>query len=76
MSEMKIRQINGKNWFDDPRLSHLPFHMRGDALNKIENEEAGKEMCGHCDGTGNELLSMYRKCPKCNGEGFIEEPSK
>jgi DnaJ-class molecular chaperone len=35
--------------------------------NNIKNK---KKLCHWCDGTGNELYSMYRKCPKCNGTGI------
>lgn len=27
------------------------------------------ERCEWCGGTGNELLVMYRRCPKCEGTG-------
>ena len=31
----------------------------------------GKDaLCGHCLGCGNELLTMFRKCPECNGTGL------
>lgn len=57
-------------WYEDPRLAHLPFHMRGDELTKIENTEAGHKLCKRCSGTGNELLSMYRRCIDCDGKGI------
>lgn len=57
-------------WFDDPRLSHLPFHMRGDEWIKIRNIEAGYKLCERCGGTGNELNSMYKKCTACSGTGI------
>lgn len=30
---------------------------------------SGTPLCEHCDGTGNELYSMYRRCPVCGGSG-------
>lgn len=33
------------------------------------NEAAGHALCGHCNGTGNELYAMYRACPECGGSG-------
>jgi len=50
-------------------LSTVPLHMRGDYQHKNDNIKAGVKLCKHCGGTGNELYSMYRKCPKCNGTG-------
>ena len=51
-------------------LNKIPMHMRGDYLKRNENISNNKELCENCDGTGNELYSMYRKCPKCNGTGI------
>jgi hypothetical protein len=42
----------------------------GDYMVKRRNEEAGHTLCKHCEGTGNELYSMYRRCPKCGGDGI------
>jgi len=63
-------------WHQDPRLAHIPFHMRGDEWQKIQNEEAGHALCDRCGGTGNELLSMYRKCPDCGGTGIVKTVEK
>jgi len=38
------------------------------------SERAGWKLCGHCNGTGNELYAMYRACPKCGGSGHVGEP--
>ena len=38
------------------------------------NERAGWELCEHCEGTGNELLYMYRVCSSCGGSGQVGEP--
>lgn len=40
-----------------------------DEATKQRNEAAGHTLCGHCEGTGNELYAMYRRCPKCGGSG-------
>jgi DnaJ-class molecular chaperone len=29
-----------------------------------------KKRCERCDGTGNELYSMYRQCQACGGNGI------
>lgn len=50
-------------------MSRIPHHMRMDYERKNRNIDAGKELCDHCSGTGNEFLSMYHKCPECKGEG-------
>ena len=47
-------------------LSTIPCHMRMDYEQRNNNILSGKKLCKHCGGTGNELYSMYRKCPKCN----------
>jgi hypothetical protein len=41
-----------------------------DYMVKRRNEDAGHTLCGHCEGTGNELYAMYRRCPKCGGCGY------
>lgn len=50
--------------------SKLPLHMQGDERIRNANIDAGYPLCDHCDGTGNELFSMYRMCPECNGTGI------
>lgn len=35
------------------------------------DEVPGKKICKRCEGTGNQLLSMYQKCEACNGTGVI-----
>lgn len=44
-----------------------------DKIVRHENLLSGLPICGHCEGTGNEMYSMYRQCPKCNGRGVIVE---
>lgn len=29
-------------------------------------------ICQWCGGTGNELYSMYRRCPECGGVGVVD----
>lgn len=45
-------------------------HQIGDYLIKERNEEEGRDLCDRCDGTGNELYSMYKKCTDCGGKGY------
>lgn len=47
--------------------------MRGDEETRNANIDAGKILCEQCDGTGNQLLSMYQKCEKCGGTGYLPE---
>lgn len=56
--------------------SKIPFHMRVDNNIRNENIDAGKPLCEHCDGTGNELLSMYRSCPICKGTGVAPKTNE
>ena len=49
--------------------NEFPLHMRMDEEHRNYNIDLGNELCEICDGTGNELLSMYHKCPLCNGTG-------
>lgn len=54
----------------------------GDEQRRKENEArvaAGSDLmlCGRCDGTGNELYSMYRQCAECGGVGVGDrEPER
>ena len=50
-------------------IESMPPFAQMDGTCRNDNIKAGKPLCGHCVGTGNELYSMYRKCPKCNGTG-------
>lgn len=38
----------------------------------------GKTLCSRCEGTGNELFSMYKACEDCGGSGEanIEKKNK
>ncbi len=55
-------------------IKEVPFHMRSDEQTRNDNIDAGNKLCERCGGTGNELFSMYRKCPKCNGTGKDTNP--
>jgi hypothetical protein len=48
-------------------------HRTPDEECRRRNEEAGHTLCDHCNGTGNELYSMYRTCPECGGNGIEVE---
>ena len=50
-----------------------PGHMRPDVRTRNENITQKRKLCDRCQGTGNELMSMYHKCTKCNGNGYIEK---
>jgi len=63
-----------KEILKDP--NKYPMHMRMDIVKRNSNITAGFELCDNCDGTGNELYSMYGKCPDCNGTGKKTENSK
>lgn len=64
-----MSEITLQNWFFDERLKDIPFHMRGDEWTKIQNVEKGRPLCKRCGGTGNEMLSMYKRCSDCGGTG-------
>jgi DnaJ-class molecular chaperone len=53
-------------------LSKIPLHMRSDYITRNANIDARKMLCDKCDGTGNQLLSMYQKCTDCNGTGAVD----
>lgn len=44
--------------------------IANDCLHAAKVIDDGFNPCKRCDGTGNELLSMYRKCQACNGDGI------
>lgn len=47
-------------------------HQAPDYMRLEANEATGRKLCDHCAGTGNEFLSMYHACPKCNGTGLAK----
>jgi hypothetical protein len=40
-----------------------------DDTKKLNNALAGHKLCSKCDGTGNEMFFMYRRCEQCAGSG-------
>lgn len=52
------------------KVMEFVTHMSPDEATKRRNGEAGHTLCQHCEGTGNELYSMYRSCPECGGCGY------
>ena len=53
-------------------LETCPMHMRGDYETRNENVLANRKLCTKCDGTGNQLYSMYQRCSICNGDGYLK----
>lgn len=51
-------------------LRTVPLTMRMDYQKRNENVEEGEILCPKCDGTGNELFSMFRRCSECGGTGI------
>ena len=49
-------------------------HMAGDYVTRNANVQSGLKLCRKCDGTGNQLFSMYQKCDQCGGTGRSPEP--
>ena len=56
------------------KLEDYPPHMHVDVSTHNDNIENHRKLCKRCNGTGNELFSMYRKCSMCNGMGYLEKP--
>lgn len=54
------------------QVDRAPIHMKNDFRTKLDNYRAGRDICDRCDGTGNELYSMYRRCFICRGKGYLE----
>ena len=50
-------------------VEKYPWHMHIDYITKNQNIKDKIKLCDHCDGTGNVLYSMYKKCQACNGTG-------
>ena len=51
------------------RINSIPVGMERDYTRRNENVRNHRPLCKRCDGTGNELSSMYRKCTVCKGTG-------
>ncbi len=57
-------------------IDKFPVHMKVDAQTRNDNIDLGHDLCKRCEGTGNELYSMYRKCKDCNGSGEWEQKNE
>jgi len=55
-----------------------PVGVANDEYRRYKNfiEEGEAALCSRCSGTGNELLSMYKKCVICNGSGLTKGAAK
>lgn len=62
-------RVNDKKWKED----RVPEHMRMDVHRRNQNIDDGATLCKRCNGTGNELYSMYRACADCGGSGVAQE---
>ena len=40
-----------------------------DQLIRADNVKRGRELCKRCNGTGNQLMSMWQRCEDCGGSG-------
>jgi DnaJ-class molecular chaperone len=45
------------------------YGMLQDEITRMINIFRSNPICEKCTGTGNELLSMFRKCSDCGGDG-------
>ena len=61
------------NLYDKWNVESFHLHMQGDARRHNDNIDKGRELCDRCEGTGNQLLSMYQACEKCGGSGYLAE---
>ena len=51
-------------------VEKYPPHMQGDYVKRNQNIDDGRVLCERCNGTGNEVYSMYQKCVNCRGMGY------
>ncbi len=42
------------------------------ALEDVAGSKGHLILCERCEGTGNELYSMFKVCSNCDGEGSLE----
>ena len=54
-------------------LETVPCHQRVDYITRNENISNREKLCKRCDGTGNELFSMFRRWQDCDGCGVRNE---
>ncbi len=50
-------------------VGQYPVYVQPDVSRRNRNIDLGNELCERCDGTGNELYSMYGRCRACDGTG-------
>lgn len=55
---------------DETTIPIHMIHMIMDYTKRNDNVRAGYTLCLWCNGTGNELMSMYKECPECQGRGY------
>ncbi len=48
--------------------------MRDFNVDRVKNSLIPQGLCDRCDGTGNQLYSMYQACEKCKGRGTVTPP--
>ena len=66
----EIRDEEFQEYLKSRKISLSDLNLAGDELVRFENIKAGRELCKRCDGTGNEVFFMYRRCTKCGGKGY------
>jgi hypothetical protein len=57
---------------DAPKLvdvETIRVNFRRDYIIRNENIVAGHKLCRRCNGTGNQLYSMWQECQACHGSG-------
>jgi len=54
-------------------INSCPVHIAGDFATRNANVKNDLKLCRRCDGTGNQLFSMYQKCENCGGTGISPE---
>ena len=52
-------------------LNTCPTRIRSDYVRRNDNVLTGEKLCKRCDGTGNELMYWYSRCPACDGTGIM-----
>ena len=51
----------------DPCALENAGHRSPDLIRQRDNRRAGHTLCDRCEGTGNELFSMFKACSDCGG---------
>ena len=60
--------MNAQQKFQELLAKGVPVHLAGDMARAFAIPE--EKRCERCDGTGNELFSMYKECQACKGDGI------